>query len=59
MIPANGKQLPLVPLNNTYPMNHLNQNYYNPIEMTHLNQIKLWCKQHVNHNTPANGKQQG
>ena len=28
MIPANGKQLPLVPLNNTYPMNYLNQNYH-------------------------------
>ena len=25
-IPANGKQLPLMPLNGTYPMNYLNQN---------------------------------
>ena len=27
-IPANGKHLPLVPLNDTYPMNYLNQNYH-------------------------------
>ena len=27
-IPVNGKQLPLVPLNDTYPMNYLNQNYH-------------------------------
>ena len=27
-IPVNGKQLLLVPLNDTYPMNYLNQNYH-------------------------------
>ena len=27
-IPVNGKQLLLVPLNNSYPMNYLNQNYH-------------------------------
>ena len=27
-IPASGKQLLLVPLNDTYPMNYLNQNYH-------------------------------
>ena len=41
-IPAYGKQLLLVPLNDTYPMNYFNQNYHKlfnlqPSERTQLN----------------------
>ena len=30
-----------------------------PDQLTQLNQIELWCKQHARHNTSADGKQHG
>ena len=62
-IPANEKQLPPVPLNDTYPMNYLNQNYHKVFNLSLTKRDdstqpdELWHKQDAKHNTPASGKQ--